>query len=45
TTLVYNLYTTTFPEVGLALAAATVLLGFILVFMGAVIKLTGGGSQ
>ncbi|AEB95063.1 binding-protein-dependent transport systems inner membrane component [Metallosphaera cuprina Ar-4] len=45
TTLVYNLYTTTFPEVGLALAAATVLLGFILVFMGVVIKLTGGGSQ
>lgn len=42
TTLVYNLYTTTFPEVGLALAAATVLLGFILVFMGVVIKLTGG---
>ncbi|MEM3317831.1 MAG: sugar ABC transporter permease [Metallosphaera sp.] len=42
TTLVYNLYTTTFPEVGLALAAATILLGFILVFMGAVIKLTGG---
>ncbi|BCS93734.1 Trehalose/maltose transport system permease protein MalF [Metallosphaera sp. J1] len=44
TTLVYNLYTTTFPEVGLALAAATVLLGFILVFMGVVIKLTGGRS-
>lgn len=42
TTLVYNLYTTSFPEVGLALAAATVLLGFILVFMGIVIKLTGG---
>ncbi|AWS00738.1 carbohydrate ABC transporter permease [Metallosphaera hakonensis] len=45
TTLVYNLYTTTFPEVGLALAAATVLLGFILVFMGVVIKLTGGRSS
>jgi len=42
TTLVYNLYTTTFPEVGLALAAATVLLGFILVFIGVVLKLTGG---
>ena len=45
TTLVYNLYTTTFPEVGLALAAATILLGFILVFMGVVIKLTGGRSS
>ncbi len=42
TTLIYDLYTTTFPEVGLALASATILLGFILVFSGIVIKLSGG---
>ena len=41
TTLIYNLYQTTFPEVGLALAGATVLVAFILVFIGIVLILSG----
>ena len=41
TTLIYNLYQTTFPEVGLALAGATVLIAFILVFVGIILILSG----
>jgi len=41
TTLIYNLYQTTFPEVGLALAGATILIAFILVFTGIVLILSG----
>ena len=41
TTLVYELYTTSFPAVGPSLAAATVLLAFILAFLVVILRVRG----
>lgn len=41
TTLVYELYTTSFPAVGPSLAAATVLLLFILAFLAVILRVRG----
>jgi ABC-type sugar transport system permease subunit len=41
TTLIYELYTTSFPDVGPSLAAATILLVFILAFLVLILRVRG----